>query len=82
MKFKTFAWLDLRNYVQYAKNRKMTKVLDQHFDCKTKAYLVVSDDGKDLRWQIGGPLNLQLVMLESLLRQIHQGMSVHKNQRN
>jgi hypothetical protein len=48
----------------------------------TKSYLIVSDDGKDLRWQISGALGSNLVMLESLLAQIHKGISTAKNRRN
>jgi hypothetical protein len=60
-KFHTFDWLPFsKNYSQYVANRNLINSIDQHFNCKTKSFLVVSDDGKDLRWQIAGPLDQQI----------------------
>lgn len=78
--FKIFAWLNFKkNYSQYADNRKMINCLNEHFKCKTKSYLIVSDDGKELRWQINGAIGNQLTMLENLLVQIHKGVSTARN---
>ena len=79
-KFKTFEWL--KGYQHYSENRKIRKVLSKHFNCTTKSFLIVSDDGKDLRWQIDGALKDNLKMLETLLVRIHHGVSTAKDRRN
>ena len=80
-KLKSFDWL--KGYQHYVANRKIRKVLSKHFDMKKiNGFLIIADDGKELKWQIDGPLQNNLKMLESLLFRIHQGLSTAKDRRN